>query len=84
MNSYAAFSVGAAAVQLLSGSVHRTRVIVQNVHATQDLYLGWDASVTAANGLKLAAGESVEITKPEALFVIGSGAATTGRYFEES
>lgn len=81
--TYGAVSIGAAAALIKAANSRRESIVVQNVHATQVLYVGTDSSVTDANGLKLAAGESIRLETKSAIYGYGSGAATTGRYFEE-
>jgi hypothetical protein len=75
-------SVGATAVQLVDGTTLRKAVIIQNVHATQILFIGGDANVTTANGLRIGVNESVQIDRPDPVYGIASGAATDVRVFE--
>lgn len=80
---YGTISVGVAATQIVDGTTKRASVVIQNVHATQTLYLGTDAAVTVATGLRVAAGGSAafdDYLGP--IFGIGSGAATDTRFFE--
>ena len=85
MSSYGTISVGAAAAVVVAANNRRESVYIQNTHATQDLYLGYDSSVTDANGFKLAAGQSIEIKSHQGpVYGYGSGAATTGRYLEQA
>lgn len=80
---YGAASIGGTAALILAAKTTRQSVIVQNVHATQILYLGNDASVTTSNGLRVAAGAERVLTGYHgALYGIASGAATDVRYFE--
>jgi hypothetical protein len=84
--NYGNVSIGASAA-VISAAKGRSRVIVQNNHATQILYLGDDASVTAdataTGGLKIAAGASVTLEGfTGSLYGIASGAATTVAFFE--
>lgn len=86
--NYGAISVGAAAAVIVPANTARRKVQIVNIHATQILYVGYDASVTTSNGYPLApndAGDQSEITLEGtgvAVYGIGSGAATTGRYIE--
>lgn len=84
--NYGNVSVGTSAA-VVAAAKGRKNITVQNNHATQILYLGDDANVTAdaaaTGGLKVAAGASVTLygfTGP--LYGIASGAATPAAYFE--
>jgi hypothetical protein len=80
--SHATVSVGASAVALVDGTPSRRNLIVQNVHASQDLYVG-GAGVATSTGLKVIAGASVgfdDFNGP--LYGIASGAATDVRVIE--
>lgn len=84
--NYGNVSVGASAV-VVSAANRRSRLIVQNNHASQILYLGDDSSVTAdataTGGLKIAAGASVTLEGfTGSLYGIASGAATPVAFFE--
>lgn len=81
--AYGTVAVGAAAVLIRAGNPQRRSVVVQNVHATQVLYVGDDSSVTTAAGLRLNASESIRIDDYNGpVYGIASGAATDVRYFE--
>lgn len=84
MTTYGNASIGAAASRLLVGSGLRASALIENNHATQDLYLGTDSSVTTANGLRVAALQSVRITHRGEVWAIASGAATDVRYMLET
>jgi hypothetical protein len=58
--SYGANTVTTTA-EVISPAGYRGSVLIRNNHASNVLYLGFDSSVTDANGFPLAAGESVEI-----------------------
>lgn len=84
--NYGNVSIGASAAVVASAK-QRSRIIVQNNHATQILYLGDDANVTAdataSGGLKIAAGASVTLEGfTGSLYGIASGAATPVAFFE--
>lgn len=74
-------SVGASATLIRAARTSRDAVIIQNVHASQVLYLG-DSAVTTSTGLKVAAGESIQLPTCGDVYGIASGAATDVRYFE--
>jgi hypothetical protein len=82
-SAYGAVAVDATAEVVKAANSRRESIVVQNVHASQVLYLGSDASVTTSNGLKLLAGESIRLQTKSAIYGIGSGSATDTRYFEE-
>jgi hypothetical protein len=79
---YGTASIGGTAALLLSARRRRENVVTQNNHATQTLHLGTNSSVTTANGLKVAAGQSVTLNYKGAIYAIASGAATTVNYWE--
>jgi hypothetical protein len=75
-------SVGATAVLLVDGTTSRNNLIVQNAHASQNLYVG-PSTVDTTTGLRLAAGESVGLPDFNGpLYGIASGAATDTRVLE--
>ena len=82
--SYGAVSgdVTTSAKLLVGARSRRDTVIIQNVHASNILYLGSDSSVTASNGLRLGAGESISLPTRGDVYGIASAASTTVRYFE--
>lgn len=80
--SYGTVTIGGTAAVVKAGNSRRKAIVVQNVHASQDLYLGDDSSVTTSNGLKVAAGESILVPTTGPIYGIASGAGTDVRYFE--
>jgi hypothetical protein len=82
---YGTVSVGATAVLLRTGKSGRDGVIVQNVHATQIVYVGTDANVLTTTGLKVAPGASLTLDFYNGpLYGIADGAATDVRVLESS
>jgi hypothetical protein len=81
---YAAVSVSNTATDIIGTDLaNRTSVIIQNV-SNRDVYLGLNNSVTTANGLRLAAGASMEVEAGPALNwhgITSSGTADV-RYME--
>lgn len=74
-----AVSVGTSAVLLSGASGPRERLIVQNLHATQTLYVG-GSDVTTANGLRINAGEAREFENlVGAVYGVASGVTTDVR-----
>ena len=82
--SHAAVSVGGTAVLLKAANTSRVSLTVQNLHATQLLYLGTSSAVTTANGIRVAAvgGTYVFDDYLGEVWAIASGAATDVRYWE--
>lgn len=74
-----AVSVGTSAVEL-SGSAGQ-EVILQNLHASQQIYFGYTDGVTTATGVRVDAnGGTVKVRPQTNLFVIASGASTDLRW----
>lgn len=83
--AYGTVAIGGAAAVIKAAKTTRKSIVVQNVHATQILYVGSDSSVTTSNGLKVAAGASVTLDDYNGpVYGIASGADTDVRYFEVS
>ena len=81
--TYGTVSIGTSAAIIKAAKTIRKSIIIQNVHASQVLYLGTDSSVATTTGLRVAAGESVEFDDYNGvIYGIASGAATDVRYFE--
>lgn len=81
--AYNTVTIGATAGLIKAGLSTRKSITIQNVHASQDLYLGPNSSVTTANGLKVPAGQSAiyeDYNGP--VYGIASGAGTDVRYEE--
>lgn len=82
-DSYGTVSVGATATLIKGAKAVRNSILIQNVHATQTLYVGLDASVLTTTGIRINAGDSMEISDGGAeVYGIASGAATDVRYME--
>lgn len=79
--AYGNASIGTSAAVVVAASSLRKGIIVQNAHASQDLYLGSDDDVTTSTGLKIAAGESILLPTTAVVYGIASGASTDVRYF---
>jgi hypothetical protein len=80
--SSVAVSVGTTAVLLCSPNGSRNKVIVQNAHASQNLYVG-PSGVATTTGIQIVPGASVgfdDFNGP--LYGIASGAATDTRVLE--
>lgn len=80
----AAVTVGTVAAVLLAANADRRSMIILN-NSANDIYIGSDATVTTANGLKIAAGQTITIDKaPQAaIYAIGSAAGLDVRTLEE-
>ncbi len=78
------FSVGTVASDapvLTKPSNKRTFLLIQNTHATQDLFIGFGIKPSSAIGVKIAAGGSLlldAVVAQNDVYLAGSGAATTG------
>jgi len=82
--TYATVSIGTSAGVIKAANGDRKQITIENVHASNDLYIGGDASVTTANGIKIPAGGTFTTDAyTGAFYGIASGAATDVRYFEE-
>ena len=83
--SNAGHAVGVAAAALLAADITRRSVIIANEDASNAIYIGADATVTAANGLQVAAGQSLVITQsaPAAMYAIGAAAGLVVKTFSE-
>ena len=57
-----AVSVGSTATLILAAGV-REVVIVQNLHASDAMYVGFDSDVDSTNGTKVAAGASLTLER---------------------
>lgn len=87
-SSYGSKSVTTSAQLIAGARSRRDAVLIQNVHASQVLYLGPDSSVvagsagTASSGIRVAAGESIIVPTRGDVYGIASGASTDVRYWE--
>jgi hypothetical protein len=82
--AYGAVSVTTTATDIVGTDLtNRTRIIIQNA-SNRDVFIGHNASVTTANGIRLSAGGSIEVEAGPALNWHGITAASTAdvRYLE--
>lgn len=82
--AYGATSVAATATDIIATDLaNRIKVIVQNV-SNKDVYIGSNASVTTANGIRLSAGSSIELEVGPGVNLHGIASSGTAdiRYFE--
>lgn len=80
--AYGNATIGATAAVIADGS-SRDHITVKNNHATNILYVGFNSSVTTANGLSVAAGASVTIDGYDGpVYGIASAVSTDVRYIE--
>jgi hypothetical protein len=78
----AAATIGGTAAVVAAARQSRRNLIVQNLHASQDLYVG-PSGVTTSSGVKVAAGQSVGFVDFNGtLYGIASGAGTDVRVLE--
>lgn len=81
--AYGTVTIGATAGLVKAAWPQRKSIVVQNVHASNVLYLGDDSSVLTTSGLKIAAGESVKLDDFVGdVYGIASAAGTDVRFFE--
>ncbi len=84
-NSYGQGSVGSSATQIASGASLATKfgVRIKNLHATQDLYVGYDSSTSNTTGVKLRPGEEAPfpVANRSTLYLYGSAGSTTYCYW---
>lgn len=73
----------ASAASAVAANNARRSLIIQNVSTSAIIYLGKDATVTAANGIKLNPGDSFEDTlSTDAWFAITNSGTGDLRYIE--
>jgi hypothetical protein len=79
----AAVAVGTSAIAVTASLATRRRIIVQNADNSKSIWLG-NASVTAANGIRLSAGSALEIelAASAVLYAIANTASADVRVFE--
>ena len=82
LSSYGAKTVTTTAQLLVPARSSRNAVRVQNLHATNLLYIGPDSAVTAANGIRVAAGAETTIPSRGDIYGIASAASTDVRFWE--
>lgn len=78
-------TIGTTAALILQGAALRSHLVIQNTHASNDLFIGGSDAVTtsgATSGIKVPAGESFTLDGfTGSLFGIGSAAGTTVSFF---
>lgn len=80
---YGAVTVGTAAVQIAPANTARGQILLQNL-GSASVFVAPDNAVTAANGIEVSAGGSVNLTLQTAVFAIASAAGQDVRFIEES
>lgn len=71
-------TVGAASTEVLAANPQRVEAFISNTHASQDLDLSLGGTAVAGEGIRVEAGEVVQITSfTGQINGIGSGAGTT-------
>ncbi len=85
VGSYGQVSVTTTATQILAANGNRRSAVIQNLDATNDLFIGFDNSVTTANaGHKLIPDAAIEIYFTGTIFGIRSVGSGNAAYLEES
>lgn len=82
--AYDGVTIGTTAAEIVDAHSLRSAILIQNNHASNDLYLGDDDQVTTSTGLHLPAGESMRLHSTRAVWGIASAASTDVRYYEET
>lgn len=81
--SYGTVTVGTSATAIRVAKGTRNSIVIQNVHASNDLYIGGDDQVATTTGLKIIAGDSIKLDDFNGpVYGIASAASTDVRYFE--
>jgi len=76
-------SVTATATQIIAANTSRKSILVRNILAANDLFIGGSASVTASTGFKIRPLESIYILDQDEIYgICGTGLTTTARYLE--
>lgn len=83
-STYGQNTIDATAELIVSALANRKKILVQNVSGNKTVYLGNNASVTTANGIRLSANSSVELDLGAGitLYAIANAAGADVRYFE--
>ena len=80
--NYDAVAIGTTAAVIVAAGT-RSSVVIQNLDASNDLYVGFDASVTASNGFHLASNDSIKFDDYLGpVYGIGSASDTDVRFLE--
>jgi hypothetical protein len=82
LSNYGAKTVTTSAQLIAGARSSREQIAVQNLHATNLLYIGPDSSVTAANGIRIAAGAERIVDSRGDVYAIASAASTDVRFWE--
>lgn len=82
-DSYGAVTIGTSAALIKGGRTSRGSLLIQNAHATNVLYIGFDSSVATTTGIRLSPDDSIEISDSGTeIYGIASGASTDVRFQE--
>lgn len=80
---YGAANVSTSAVQIAAANSARGQILLQNL-GTDAVYVGPDGAVTAATGIEVSAGGSVNLTLQTAVYAVAGMGPQDVRYIEES
>lgn len=75
-------TVTTSAQLIVAARSSRDAVRIQNLHASNLLYIGPDSAVTAANGIRVAAGAETTVPSRGDVYAIASAASTDVRFWE--
>tara|TARA_R110000782_G_scaffold263592_1_gene356304 strand:- start:1855 stop:2424 length:570 start_codon:yes stop_codon:yes gene_type:complete len=79
---YGTVSVTTSATLIRAANIERSSCLVVNVGAN-DMHIGTDSSVTAANGIPVLSGQSLTFTVETTIYGISTGGANDVRYLDE-
>lgn len=78
----ATVSIGTVADVIVAASTRRGTLVIQNMHATNDLYIGLTSAVTTANGIWIGPKGSMEVSAATGVWGVASGASTDVRVMQ--
>jgi len=78
----ATVSIGTAAAAIIAANAKRGTLVIQNMHASNDLYIGLTAAVTTANGIWIGPKGSMEVNSATGVWGIASAASTDVRVMQ--
>jgi hypothetical protein len=75
-------TIGVVADKLVDENTYRRSILIQNLSATNNLYIG-NAGVTTANTVKIAPGEGLTLYSRSAIYAVADADTCDVRYLEE-
>lgn len=81
--TYNAVTVESAATLIKAANTSRRAIVIQNLDAAKDLFLGLNANITVANGVKIPpGGQAFEDRYSGAIYCIVASGSVAVRYLE--